>query len=90
MGVVGSVVRGTDDGRSMGGGREVFVVRVRRVEGWEDSGRVEGSLEKVKCVTCHTVVLDHGRQELAWRLKSVLPVGFLQHQGCVFSGGVRR
>ena len=47
MGVVGSVVRGTDDGRSMGGGREVFVVRVRRVEGWEDSGRVEGSLEKV-------------------------------------------
>ena len=48
MGVVGSVVRGTDDGRSMGGGREVFVVRVRRVEGWEDSGRVEGSLEKVK------------------------------------------
>ena len=47
MGVVGSVVRGTDDGRSMGGGREVFVVRVRRVEGCEDSGRVEGSLGKV-------------------------------------------
>lgn len=47
MCVVGSVVRGTDDGKSMGGGREVFAVRVwREEEGWEDSGRVEGSLEK--------------------------------------------
>ena len=47
MCVVGSVVRGTDDGKSMGGGREVFAVRVwREEEGWEDSGRVGGSLEK--------------------------------------------
>lgn len=46
MCVVGSVVRGTDDGKSMGGGREVSAARVWREEGWEDSGRVEGSLEK--------------------------------------------
>ena len=32
MCVVGSVVRGTDDGKSMGGGREVFAVRVWREE----------------------------------------------------------
>ena len=56
---------------------------------WKGGGLTGKSNAEIR-VMCHTVVLDHGRQELAWRLKSVLPVGFLQHQGCVFSGGVRR
>ena len=44
MCVVEPVVRVTDEGSSMGGGREVVVERAWRVEVWEESVRVDGSL----------------------------------------------
>lgn len=46
MCVVEPVVRATDEGSSMGGGREVVVERGWRVDAWEESGRVEGSLRR--------------------------------------------
>lgn len=58
---------------------------------WKGGGLTEKSNAEMK--TCHaggTRPWEPLQSELAWRLKSVLPVGFLQHQGRVFSGGVRR
>lgn len=46
MCVVEPVVRATDEGSSMGGGREVVVDRGWRVDAWEESVRVEGSLRR--------------------------------------------